>query len=282
IVFATWVIVKILKYLKEKNICINSYSKKLIHWFAIGDNENTTNKTCEKKIKCKKYIRKIIIYFILINLTYITWGVIQERMMTIEYSKNNSSSEKFDQSEFIVLSNRCASVIVSGMILVFIQKYRHDLNNSWDVNSSPPFYKYGYSTFSNLTSSWCQYEALKYISFPLQVLAKSCKIVPVMMMGTCVSRKKYTSRQYVSGFFLTIGILLFTYSTSKHQATLKEYDLAKRILGYILLMAYLIGDNIGPLIFTAIMTTKSFISVLVSCLLYGHTIPPLACLGILI
>ncbi len=32
-----------------------------------------------------------------------------------------------------------------------------------------PLYKYSYCSFSNIISSWCQYEALKFISFPTQV-----------------------------------------------------------------------------------------------------------------
>ena len=30
-------------------------------------------------------------------------------------------------------------------------------------------FRYSYCSLSNILSSWCQYEALKYISFPTQV-----------------------------------------------------------------------------------------------------------------
>ncbi len=36
-----------------------------------------------------------------------------------------------------------------------------------------PLFKYSFCSFSNIMSSWCQYEALKYVSFPTQVLAKA-------------------------------------------------------------------------------------------------------------
>lgn len=32
-----------------------------------------------------------------------------------------------------------------------------------------PLYKYVFCSLSNIMSSWCQYEALKYVSFPTQV-----------------------------------------------------------------------------------------------------------------
>lgn len=42
---------------------------------------------------------------------------------------------------------------------------------------------------SNVMSSWFQYEALKYVSFPTQVLAKASKVIPVMLMGKVVQGK---------------------------------------------------------------------------------------------
>ena len=37
-----------------------------------------------------------------------------------------------------------------------------------------PLYKFAFSSVSNIVSSVSQYEALKYVSFPTQVVAKSC------------------------------------------------------------------------------------------------------------
>jgi adenosine 3'-phospho 5'-phosphosulfate transporter B2 len=52
-----------------------------------------------------------------------------------------------------------------------------------------PFYSYAPSSISNSLSSWAQYEALKHVSFPTQVLSKSCKIIPVMLVlfAVCLS-----------------------------------------------------------------------------------------------
>lgn len=37
-----------------------------------------------------------------------------------------------------------------------------------------PLYKFAFSSVSNIVSSVSQYEALKYVSFPTQVVAKPC------------------------------------------------------------------------------------------------------------
>ena len=54
-----------------------------------------------------------------------------------------------------------------------------------------------------------QYEALKYVSFPTQVVAKSCKMVPVMLMGYLVSRKRYTALEYAMAVAITSGAAIF-------------------------------------------------------------------------
>ena len=46
-----------------------------------------------------------------------------------------------------------------------------------------PYHYYAPASLSNSISSWAQYEALKYVSFPTQVLSKSCKVIPVMLVS---------------------------------------------------------------------------------------------------
>ena len=52
--------------------------------------------------------------------------------------------------------------------------------NGGDLQHAPP-YKYSLAAISNVMSSWFQYEALKFVSFPLQVLSKSSKVILVQM-----------------------------------------------------------------------------------------------------
>lgn len=52
-------------------------------------------------------------------------------------------------------------------------------------------------------------EALKYISYPAQVLAKSTKMIPVMLMGTLVYGIKYTIPEYICTFLVAGGVSSF-------------------------------------------------------------------------
>jgi len=92
--------------------------------------------------------------------SYLIWGLLQERIMAYNYSEIEGTSERFTNSQFLVFMNRifalCVAVVVTAM----------QRRNS---PHQPPLYKYSYCSFSNIISSWCQYEALKFVSFPVQV-----------------------------------------------------------------------------------------------------------------
>ncbi len=45
---------------------------------------------------------------------------------------------------------------------------------------APP-YAYAAISLSNVVATFCQYEALKHVSFPVQTLGKCAKMIPVMI-----------------------------------------------------------------------------------------------------
>ena len=56
-----------------------------------------------------------------------------------------------------------------------------------------------------LLSNW----ALSYLSYPAQSLAKSCKLIPVMLMRIVINRAVYELRDYVQVALITGGISVF-------------------------------------------------------------------------
>lgn len=52
-------------------------------------------------------------------------------------------------------------------------------------------------------------KALLYISYPLQVIAKSAKPIPVMLFGLLIARKIYSIQRYCLILHLVIGVVLF-------------------------------------------------------------------------
>ena len=117
-----------------------------------------------------------------IQVSYLLWGLMQERIMTRPYA----TGELFRSSKFLVFANRFLALVVAWIgVLVS----RHNFGQS-STDHDAPLYKFAFSSVSNILSSVSQYEALKYVSFPTQVVAKSCKMVPVMLMGYVVSGRR--------------------------------------------------------------------------------------------
>lgn len=53
------------------------------------------------------------------------------------------------------------------------------------------------------------YAALRYIDYPTQILGKSCKLVPVMLMNIVLYRRKFALHKYIVVGTVTLGISLF-------------------------------------------------------------------------
>lgn len=63
-------------------------------------------------------------------------------------------------------------------------------------------------SLTSIASTWTSVRSLRYVIYPVQVLFKSCKPVPVMLFGTILG-KKYTMRKYVNVIIITTGVALF-------------------------------------------------------------------------
>jgi adenosine 3'-phospho 5'-phosphosulfate transporter B2 len=139
-----------------------------------------------------------------IQAAYLCWGVMQETIMTSTYS----SGERFSSSKFLVFANRIIALLVALPPLWWEGRHAAARRRAGAPRSAP-LYRYSYCSVSNILSSAAQYEALHFVSFPTQVLAKACKMVPVMLMGYVVSGKRYTAWEYVVACGVTAGVVLF-------------------------------------------------------------------------
>ncbi|XP_033847098.1 adenosine 3'-phospho 5'-phosphosulfate transporter 1 isoform X1 [Periophthalmus magnuspinnatus] len=178
-----------------------------------------------------KQIIKLLVCAAGLQASYLTWGVLQERVMTRSYGSQSTEDEgeRFKDSQFLVFMNRILALTVSGLWCLVFKQPRH----------GAPMYKYSFASLSNIMSSWCQYEALKFISFPTQVLAKASKVIPVMLMGKIVSKKSYEYWEYLTAVLISLGVSMFllSSSTNKHPSTVTTFS------GVIILAGYIVFDS---------------------------------------
>ncbi|OWM68834.1 hypothetical protein CDL15_Pgr025021 [Punica granatum] len=148
-----------------------------------------------------------------IMTTLVIYGVLQEKIMRVPYGLNK---EPFRYSLFLVFCNRITTSTVSAAVLLASKKA---------LDPVAPIYKYCLISVSNILTTTCQYEALKYVSFPVQTLAKCAKMIPVMD-GTDISPYRRGRENTIWGVSLMIGYLGFDGFTSTFQDKLfKGYDM---------------------------------------------------------
>merc|ERR1719198_2400852 len=106
----------------------------------------------------------------------------------------------FKDSVFLVLMNRTAAIIFAAWMTFY---------KGESFANKAPLWKYLAISFSNVYASTCQYEALKYVSFPVQMLGKSFKMMPVMLWGMAVSGKRFSVTDWMIAFAVTGGVVEF-------------------------------------------------------------------------
>jgi len=154
----------------------------------------------EEKSEKKFNLVEFLFCFIGLVVSYIAWGFFQERILTKPYlSTSTGNEDKFTNGEFLVFCNRIGSVLAGNVGIYFTAPHE---------SYAPPFL-YSFCAMSNVLSSWFQYEALKFITFPMQVLAKSCKIVATMGMGYFMNAKTYSVGQILTALTITVGLIVF-------------------------------------------------------------------------
>ena len=79
-------------------------------------------------------------------------------------------------------------------------------------------------------------EALRYVSYPTQVLGKSCKMVPVMAGGLLLGGKSYTVFEYLQVALITGGVVVFNFGGKKKGGGAADSAYGLVLIGLSLIM----------------------------------------------
>jgi len=81
-------------------------------------------------------------------------------------------------------------------------KHGHD-------NTKRSYYAIG--AFTYLAAMVSSNMALQHINYPTQVIGKSCKPIPVMVLGVLLGRKSYPLTKYLFVLMIVVGVGIFMY-----------------------------------------------------------------------
>jgi len=172
------------------------------------------------------------------------YGVLQERIMAEPYGEGDEA-ERFKYSLFLVLCNRLSSCAIAVVGLMTNGKFS-------EIYPVAPVWNYAAVSVSNVVATFCQYEALKYVSFPVQTLGKCAKMIPVMLWGILIMQKRYGFKDFGVALLITAGCTLFLLTGEvKSKASTSLAD--SSMWGVLLMCGYLGFDG-----FTSTFQDKLF------------------------
>ena len=115
--------------------------------------------------------------FCAITACFLAYSLIQERLMTLGFGPQQ---ERFRHSLLVILVNRLVATAVAAAALAALRQ---------PLRPAAPLGLFAVPSAANVLGSACQYEALKYVSFPLQALAKCAKTVSAAAGAACAAAR---------------------------------------------------------------------------------------------
>lgn len=179
-----------------------------------------------------------------IGISYWYFGIVQER---ITRTKHGPGAEPFTCTLTLVL----LQCIFNSIFAKFMSKTI--LNQGRDRTKVS---YYAICSLTYLTAMVSSNMALQYVNYPTQVVGKSCKPIPIMILGVLLGRKSYPFRKYIFVSLIVTGVALFMYkknlfelnATSDLNAVTSNFTLSSLLtkleLGELLLALSLAMDGI--------------------------------------
>lgn len=88
-------------------------------------------------------------------------------------------------------------------------------------DKTPKFY-YISSSLTYLLAMVTSNMALRWVPYPTQVVGKSAKPIPVMILGVLIGNKRYDLKKYICIIMIVIGVALFMFKDGKKSSVNEE------------------------------------------------------------
>lgn len=179
-----------------------------------------------KRIKFLLYAGGIFVFYFL-------FGILQEKITRGTYGEND---EKFRCLLALVFVQCVINYIYAKIMLCAFLKQGEDTTRS---------IYYASAAMTYLLAMVCSTMALQWINYPTQVIGKSAKPIPVMLLGVLLGRKSYALKKYFFVLLVVIGVALFIYKDGKESnANATNFGFGEVLLLLSLLMDGLTGKSL--------------------------------------
>jgi len=142
-----------------------------------------------------------------IYVSYLLFGLFQEKLNERTFGP---SEVKFKNTSFLLLV-QCLLDVIGAYFVVKLFRIPPD---------SVPIFEYIPIAFTYISAMFCSNYAIHFVSYPVMVLAKSCKPIPVMILSRIVLRNQQSLLKYICVLLITTGVIFFVYEMEGHNKTM--------------------------------------------------------------
>ncbi|XP_006000886.2 solute carrier family 35 member B1 [Latimeria chalumnae] len=174
---------------------------------------------------------RFAVCFVGVFVCYFYYGILQESITRGSYGEGENQ-EKFKYATTLVFIQCVINALFARLLIHFFEKSKADCTRNW---------LYAACSLTYLGAMVSSNSALQYVNYPTQVIGKSCKPIPVMVLGVTILRKRYPLAKYLCVLLIVTGIVLFMYKPKKGAENADDHNFG---LGELLLLLSLTLDGL--------------------------------------
>jgi len=181
---------------------------------------------------------KLVVLSVGVWVSFIAFGWAQETLTSHQYG---ADKDRFEHTSSLVLLQSVGNALVAYVALLITR------GPNVSVTGGVPMRDWLIAALGYLGAHKFGLEALKYIIFPLQVVVKSCKSIPVMAGEVVIAGVKHSAAKRMSVLLLTLGVIMFTLAAPAKKGSQAFQLDRKTVIGLVLVFLALVCDGIyGP------------------------------------
>ncbi|KAJ1961985.1 UDP-galactose transporter [Dispira parvispora] len=162
---------------------------------------------------------------------FLSWALLQERVSTTAYD-----GQRF---RFFVVLNLVQALMSAVAATCYLWATGQRLRRP----SRGLLKRYVQAALTNALASPFGYASLKHIDYPTMTLAKTCKLVPVVVMNMVLYRRRFPFYKYVTVLLVTLGVSGFMLLQPVDAKASKKGAAANSIWGLLLVLINLLMDG---------------------------------------
>lgn len=172
-----------------------------------------------------------------IYASFLIWALVQE---PLTYYPWPETGEKFKAPNVIAVAQSAIAIVV-GYAYLHLKKHEYTpLQLLWDYKKEMALISLTQSSSAPLA----QY-SLQYVDYLTYMLAKSCKIIPVLVVHMVLYRTPIPHQKKLVAILVTTGVIIFTVGGHKgNDSSSFENSNTQSTLGHILLVSSLLMDGL--------------------------------------